>query len=253
MGIASSAGNIFFVYQFIKRLVTPFENTDAYKLGIIDEKGKVLRKRSTLKTKEEKEAYTISDTMVFNLKKILAKVPGGGTKFGTFTAALFLIKEQETRDAKLHYDQTYLEKEFASFLQECRYNKKEMKQLIEEVEHRAEELDEEGLAAGGGGIAGLGVDNPSKPGQAEPGVRRKKKKFAGSEVFLVKPEVYMRARFGKKRYGKYENYVGNDETGEAIRQYGRSNPGKPIILQDELTGGMIYLKYGREHARLHNI
>ena len=96
MGIASSAGNIFFVYQFIKRLVTPFENTDAYKLGIIDEKGKVLRKRSTLKTKEEKEAYTISDTMVFNLKKILAKVPGGGTKFGTFTAALFLIKEQDS-------------------------------------------------------------------------------------------------------------------------------------------------------------
>ena len=56
MGIASSAGNIFFVYQFIKRLETPFENTDAYKLGIIDEKGKVLRKRSTLKTKEEKSS-----------------------------------------------------------------------------------------------------------------------------------------------------------------------------------------------------
>ena len=56
----------------------------------------------------------------------------------------------------------------------------------------------------------------------------------------------MRARFGKKRYAKYENYVGNDETGEEIRQYGRSNPGKAIVLQDELTGGMIYLKYGKK-------
>ena len=45
----------------------------------------------------------------------------------------------------------------------------------------------------------------------------------------------------------------SDEVGEAIRQYGRANPGKPIILQDELTGSMIYLKYGRKNARFHNI
>ena len=51
--------------------------------------------------------------------------------------------------------------------------------------------------------------------------------------------------------GSYEHYVGNDETGEAIRQYGRANPGKPIVLQDELTGSMIYLKYGRKYAGFH--
>ena len=53
MGLASAAGNIYFVYSFIKRLATPFKNTKAFELGIIDEKGKVLKKRSTLKTKEE--------------------------------------------------------------------------------------------------------------------------------------------------------------------------------------------------------
>ena len=48
MGIASSAGNIYFVYQFLTKLVKPFKETDAFKLGIIDEKGKVLKKRSSL-------------------------------------------------------------------------------------------------------------------------------------------------------------------------------------------------------------
>jgi len=257
MGLASAAGNIYFVYSFIKRLATPFKSTKAFELGIIDENGKVLKKRSKLKTKEEKEAYTLSDTLVFNLKKVLAKVPGGSSKFGTFAAALFLMKE-ENKNAKLYYDQTFLEKEYALFLQECKYNKKEVIQLIEEVElEMYEELNEDGLAAGGGNIAGIGVENPSVPGQAEPGIKKKKikkgSKFAGSEVFVVKPEIFMRARYGKRRYAKYEQYVGNDETGEAIRQYGRANPSKPIVLQDELTGSMIYLKYGRKNARFHNI
>ena len=253
MGLASAAGNIYFVYSFIKRLATPFKSTKAFELGIIDENGKVLKKRSKLKTKEEKESYTLSDTLVFNLKKVLAKVPGGSTKFATFAAALFLMKE-ENKNAKLYYDQTFLEKEYIAFLQECKYNKKEVSQLIEEVElEMYEELNE--LAAGGGAIAGIGVENPTKPGQAEPGIRKKKikkgSKFAGSEVFMVKPETFMRARYGKRQYAKYEHYVGNDETGEAIRQYGRANPGKPIVLQDELTGSMIYLKYGRKYAGFH--
>ena len=254
MGLASAAGNIYFVYSFIKRLATPFKSTKAFELGIIDENGKVLKKRSKLKTKEEKESYTLSDTLVFNLKKVLAKVPGGSTKFASFAAALFLMKE-ENKNAKLYYDQTFLEKEYIAFLQECKYNKKEVSQLIEEVElEMYEELNE--LAAGGGAIAGIGVENPTKPGQAEPGIRKKKikkgSKFAGSEVFMVKPETFMRARYGKRQYAKYEHYVGNDETGEAIRQYGRANPGKPIVLQDELTGSMIYLKYGRKYAGFHS-
>ena len=40
-------------------------------------------------------------------------------------------------------------------------------------------------------------------------------------MFTVDPDVFMKARFGKKKYHRYENYVGNDETGLAIRDYGR--------------------------------
>lgn len=62
-------------------------------MGIIDEKGNTLRKSSTLKTIEEKNAFTLLHRLVFNLKKILAKLPGGETKIASIAAAYFLIKE----------------------------------------------------------------------------------------------------------------------------------------------------------------
>ena len=51
-------------YKFIKILSTPWKKTDAYKLGIIDDKGTVLKKRKDLKTSEEKKAYTIFHTLI---------------------------------------------------------------------------------------------------------------------------------------------------------------------------------------------
>ena len=94
MSIVSTIGNIYFVYQFLKKLVTPFEKTKAFELGIIDEKGKILKRRRDLKTKDEKEAYTLSDTLIWNIKKLLGKVPGGQSRIASYGAALFLIKEQ---------------------------------------------------------------------------------------------------------------------------------------------------------------
>lgn len=86
------------VYQFLKRLATPFTASPAYKLGIIDAQGHVLRKRATLKTDEEKKAYTYFDTLVFNLKKLIIKL-GGESKIVTYAAALLLIKEQNNKAA----------------------------------------------------------------------------------------------------------------------------------------------------------
>ena len=62
------------VYQFIKKLVTPFEKTKAFKLGIVDEKGKILKRRRDLLTVDEKEAYTLSDTLIWNIKKLMGKI-----------------------------------------------------------------------------------------------------------------------------------------------------------------------------------
>ena len=111
-------------YRFIKLLVTPFEKTDAYRLGIIDADGKRIlepgttNKPTTLRTVEEKSAYTVLHKLVFNIKKIFAKVPGLRTKLGTYAAALFLLKDtfKESVD-----DPDIFEKEFMKYLKEQGY------------------------------------------------------------------------------------------------------------------------------------
>ena len=82
------------VFRFLKLLVTPFKDTKAYELGIIDERGKNLRKARKLNTEEEREAYTILHRLVFNIKKLIEKVPGGKTKLGTYAAALGLLLKE---------------------------------------------------------------------------------------------------------------------------------------------------------------
>jgi len=85
--------DLFLVYQFIRRLATPFNKWEAYKLGIIDEKGKVLIKSKDFTKAAQRKAWGVFDRMVANLKKLLAKVPGGSSRFASYAAALFLIKE----------------------------------------------------------------------------------------------------------------------------------------------------------------
>ena len=108
-------------------------------------------------------------------------------------------------------------------------------------------------SAGGGNVAGLGVG-----AQGEPGVHPKKKKkkpawedsrvlmnkFAGKDVFIVDSDMFHDCRMGKKKYHRYEKYVGTKRTGNAIREYGRKFPGRPIILQNGEHGPMLYLRYG---------
>ena len=120
--------DLFVTYRFIKLLVTPFEKTDAYKLGVIDEKGNRIMpppkggvrqtKPEPLRTSEEKNSYTILHKLVFNIKKIFSKVPGLRTKLGTYAAALFLLKDtfKESVD-----DPDVFEKEFMKYLKEEGY------------------------------------------------------------------------------------------------------------------------------------
>ena len=85
----------YITYKIISTLVKPWKEQDAYKLGIIDDKGKVLRKAKTLKTTEEKNAYTILIRFVFNLKRLLNQVPGGRSKFASYAAAAVLLLKEE--------------------------------------------------------------------------------------------------------------------------------------------------------------
>ena len=80
-------------YRVLKMLVTNFEDTEAFKLGIIDTKGKNIRKTNTLSTGEERDAYTYLNRLVFNVKKIINRLPGGENKMKSLVAALWLVKE----------------------------------------------------------------------------------------------------------------------------------------------------------------
>ena len=93
MGIISRTGDLFYAFRFLKLLVTPFEKTKAFELGIIDKDGVVLKKGAERTTPEEKSAYTVFHRLVFNLKRIMAKAPGGKSVVARYGAALFLIKE----------------------------------------------------------------------------------------------------------------------------------------------------------------
>ena len=87
-------------YRVLSMLVKPFVDTDAYKMGIIDNKGKNLIKPSALKTEAEKEAYTYLHRLVFNMKRLINKLPGGESKLKSLIAALFLIKEYYEKNDK---------------------------------------------------------------------------------------------------------------------------------------------------------
>jgi hypothetical protein len=93
MGIISRTGDLFYAFRFLKLLVTPFEKTKAFELGIIDKDGAVLKKGAQRSTPEEKSAYTVFHRLVFNLKRLIGKVPGGKSVVARYGAALFLIKE----------------------------------------------------------------------------------------------------------------------------------------------------------------
>lgn len=88
------AVDIFLLYSFIRRLVTPFDKWKAFKDGTIDAKGNVLVKRKNL-SGNAKSNFGLFDILILNLKKLLAKVPGGSAKLATFAAALFLLKEEK--------------------------------------------------------------------------------------------------------------------------------------------------------------
>lgn len=88
-----SATDIYMTYRFIRALVTPFEKTKAYEYGIIDADGNPLKKKRDLKTKEEKNSYTVYERLIFKLKRLIEKIPGGKSRLASFAAALWLIKE----------------------------------------------------------------------------------------------------------------------------------------------------------------
>ena len=93
MGLVKQAADLTYTFRFIRMLVMDWKSWDAYKLGIINDEGKRNRKVS-LDTDEKKSAYTPFIRLAANIKRLVSKIPGGGSKLGSFASALYLIKEK---------------------------------------------------------------------------------------------------------------------------------------------------------------
>lgn len=113
-------------------------------------------------------------------------------------------------------------------------------------------LDEEAPVnnVGSGNIAGVGVGPKGEPGRnlsLMPMVRRSRD-FAGKAVFSVPPKLYDEARLEKRKYQRWTKYLEENSYDELapIREYANANPAMPIIIENEKTGAMCYVKYGRK-------
>jgi len=91
---------------------------------------------------------------------------------------------------------------------------------------------------GGGDIAGLGVGP-----QGEPGIKRKK--FAGSTVFTVPSKNFVMAKMLKRKGARFESYLGDPILAKEIADYAHKHWSEGIVLEDETTGAMVYLRYGK--------
>ena len=236
MGVITTIGNIYFVYQFLKKLVTPFEKTKAFELGIIDEKGKILKRRRDLEGEEEKSAYTLSDTLIWNIKKLMGKIPGGKSRIASYAAALYLIKEQQD-GYKITEEE--LELQFFDMFERMYNNDLEFdSRTLKKFEDVLFE-DTPTTNMGSGNIATRGIPLMKKPPK---GIVMKK--FGGIDVFAIDPTHFQKSRLGKKKYTRYSGYVGENEAGEYIRAFARKYPKKPIIVMDSQSGCMQYLRHG---------
>jgi hypothetical protein len=134
-------------------------------------------------------------------------------------------------------------------------NKHDDSLRMKKIIYATEGIDEEVPTVSTAGVAGLDTGltfKKKKEDEKKAKILRRKligeikmSKFAGKDVFIVDSDIYHACRLGKKKYHRYEKYVGNNTIGLAIREFGLKYPKRPIILQNGESGPMLYLKYGR--------
>lgn len=202
-------------FKILYMLVKPFEQTDAFKLGIIDKDGNNLIKPSSLKTSEQKDAYSHLDRLVFKLKKIINKI-GGENKLKSLIAALWLIKE-----SRINGTSSYLEERYNNILS-----------LIDSISLIEEELLVSDflhiIKEDMGGAPVNSIGDGSKVGIDQP--FRKKRKF---QSFVVNDDIFRRFKNGKTKYRNWADYLNLEDDGQrAIYTWAKKNPNGVLVLKN---------------------
>lgn len=200
-------------YRILSMLVKPFNETDAFKLGIIDADGNTLIKSRDFTTSDQRAAFNYLHRLVFNLKKLINKLPGGESKLKNLVAAFFLVREAyETKSTKIDEQKLY--------------------KLVELLDQgvclaEAQLVVEEFLA--------LNEDAPANATGAavstdQPVIKRRPRRFAR---FVVNDEVYSKFAAGKSKFRKWSSYLNLEDEGQKmIYDFAKKNPNGVIILHN---------------------
>ena len=165
-------------YRILRMLTTPFEETDAYKLGIIDNRGKELKKMSQLHTADELNAYSILHRMVFRIKRIIEKVPVDNKKLVTFAAALSLVKENYQSNCEpIDLELQYLNRLNTDLTEDIKYVKENLdtKKIYTFKQYSEDAAAPIANNAGSPGVAGFTPDTLGVPKSQQPPLLKRKK------------------------------------------------------------------------------
>ena len=213
--------------RMLRLFTVKYEETDAYKLGIINDKGEQLIKMGNFVRREQQDAYTLLHRLVFRLRGLIEKIPFVKSRLANYAAALILISEKIVKEEEFfETDDVLLEK-------------------LDHAEHRpgfylAEQeirkhWEDAAANATGSAVAGTGEDSDTVV------VKKKKRKTA---VFRVTPEVFKRFSKGKKKFERWSKYLNTEDDAEAsIYSFARKNPDGMIILQCDETGAQKGIRY----------
>lgn len=237
--------DLYFLYTFLKRLTTPFDKTKAFEFGIIDDKGKVLRKRSTLKTSEERASYTLMDTLIFNMKKLMAKIPFGSSKLMSYAASLFLLKER--KNLKMLTDQDLLLESFQQFYTENIEKGPFVQQadvtmeLFEQLEFidekkKVKDIEEDVPAnVTGPAVAGTGDDSSTV-------VLRKRKRKKKHNIVVMDNRKFILYKIWKEHFEDMEEFDLVTGIGEEVKMLMQVIPNEPIFIENDHTGEQINIQ-----------
>jgi hypothetical protein len=198
-------------------LITPFEKTDAYKLGLISDQGEFIKKA---KTPQEVNASSMLHRLVWRIKKFINMVPGGSTKIGSLVAAYALVRECIEKDNYLPDTSTLNESTYVVTEEET------------EILNSFLELNEEMANVAGAGVA---TDAPKIKGKRAKG------------TFSVSDDTFKKFKSGKAKFRRWGAYLNlDDDTDREIYHYAKKNPRGILVLQDNNgnSKGIRYSKHG---------
>lgn len=234
MSAMSTVDNLM-AFKFLYLLVQPFDKTQAFKLGVIDADGKLLIK-SKDQTKEQKQAYDYLDRLVFNLKRLIGKLPGGKSMLASLIAALYLVREEKMTNREI-------EERFNEILAKITENNVTLVEETLLVEEFLEMYTEDGAVA----AIGAPTNVTGAATSTDIPVIRKKKRIARKFAqFEVAPDTYEKFKKGKKKFSKWSEYLNLADPEHAkIYDYAKKNPKGVLVLKNgDRVKGIRYNKSG---------